>query len=74
MAHSNLAADVKDQLQFLLARKDKQFRNALSQALGLDMEVAVVPDVIPTRPFAAFTTWPTLTTPSLAKNSLPISV
>ncbi len=59
VAHSNLAADVKDQLQFLLARKDKQFRNALSQALGLDMEVAVVPDVIPTRPFAAFTTWPT---------------
>ena len=56
---SSLAADAKDQLQFLLARKEKQFQKALSQALGLDMEVAVDPDTIPTGPFAAVTTSPT---------------
>ena len=36
-------ADINDQLRFLLARKEMQFQKALSQALGLDIEVAVSP-------------------------------
>ena len=59
VARSSLTADAKDQLQFLLTRKEKQFEKALSQALGIDMQVVVTPDVIPTGPFAAFTTSPT---------------
>lgn len=59
VARSSLLADAKDQLEFLLVRKEKQFQKALSQALGLDMEVAVVPDGMRTGPFAAFTTLPT---------------
>lgn len=56
---SSLDAEAKDQIQFLLTRKEAQFQKALSQALGLDVEVAVDPDVIPTGPFAAFITSPT---------------
>jgi LmbE family N-acetylglucosaminyl deacetylase len=57
---SSLVVNAKDQIQFLLARKAKQFQKALRLALGLDVEVAVDPDVLPTGPFAAFTTAPTL--------------
>jgi hypothetical protein len=56
---SDLVADAKDHLQFLLVRKEAQFQKALSQALGLDMEVVVDPDEIPSGPRAAFTTSPT---------------
>ena len=38
--------DISDQLRFLLARKELQFQKALSQALGLDIEVAVSPGLV----------------------------
>ena len=56
---SSIAAEAEDQIQFLLVRKETQFQKALSQALGLDVEVEVDPEVIPTGPFAAFSTTPT---------------
>jgi LmbE family N-acetylglucosaminyl deacetylase len=45
----------KGQLEFLLARKDQQFQNALAQALGLSLTVLVDPAQEATGPFAGFT-------------------
>ncbi len=44
----------KEQLEFLLARKEQQLQNALRLALGLSLEVLVDPEQEPTGPFAAF--------------------
>jgi hypothetical protein len=57
--NSNLAADAQDQLQFLLARKEGQFQKALRQALGLDVEVVVDPDVTTSGSSAGVATAPT---------------
>ena len=52
-------AEISEQIQFLLGRKETQFQNALRQALGLHIEVAVSPDspfnyAIPGQQFDAY--------------------
>ncbi|MFQ5694358.1 MAG: PIG-L family deacetylase, partial [Terriglobia bacterium] len=51
----------RDRILFLLNVKEKQFQKALRQALALDLEVKVLPEELPTGPFAAFRTVDTIT-------------
>lgn len=51
---SNLAEPGKSDVLFELEKKEPQFENALTLALGLSFDAAVAPEKEPTGPFAAF--------------------
>jgi LmbE family N-acetylglucosaminyl deacetylase len=56
---ASIDAAARDHIVFLLERKERQFQQALKDALGLDVQVTALPDEIPTGPFAAFRFVPT---------------
>ncbi len=55
----SLSEDARDQISFLLKRKERQFQSAIATALALDLDAAVQPDKPATGPFAEFMTPPT---------------
>lgn len=51
---ANIELAGKEHIEFLLSRKEQQFQDAIADALAIDMEATVLPDEIPTGPFAMF--------------------